>query len=60
MTLKLENTIPQIREEIESYLLLDEVEFAKERLRFILRNALMEADFLNENIETSFNQEFKT
>ncbi|GAH52992.1 unnamed protein product, partial [marine sediment metagenome] len=57
MTLKLENTIPQIREEIESYLLLDEVEFAKERLRFILRNALMEADFLNENIETSFNQE---
>ena len=57
MTLKLENTIPQIREEIESYLLLDEVEFAKERLKFILRNALMEADFLNENIENSFNQE---
>ncbi len=57
MTLKLENTIPQIREEIESYLLLDEVEFAKERLKFILRNALMEADFLNENIETGFNQE---
>jgi len=57
MTLKLENTIPQIREEIESYLLLDEIEFAKERLKFVLRDALMEADFLNENIENSFNQE---
>ncbi len=57
MTLKLENTIPQIKEEIESYLLLDEVEFAKERLKFIMRDALMEADFLNENIETSFSQE---
>ena len=57
MTLKLKNTIPQIREEIESYLLIDEVDFAKERLKFVLRNSLMEADFLNENIETSFNQE---
>ena len=57
MTLKLKNTIPQIREEIESYLLIDEVEFAKERLKFVLRNSLMEADFLNENIESSFNQE---
>lgn len=57
MTLKLKNTIPQIREEIESYLLIDEVDFAKERLKFILRNSLMEADFLNENIESSFNQE---
>ena len=57
MTLKLKNTIPQIREEIESYLLIDEVDFAKERLKFVLRNSLMEADFLNENIESSFNQE---
>ena len=57
MILKLENTIPQIREEIESYLLLDEVEIAKERLKFIMRDALMEADFLNENIETGFSQE---
>ncbi|MBY8988817.1 MAG: hypothetical protein KGD61_10210 [Candidatus Lokiarchaeota archaeon] len=57
MTLKLKNTVPQIREEIESYLLIDEVDFAKERLKFVLRNSLMEADFLNENIETSFNQE---
>ncbi len=57
MILKLENTIPQIREEIESYLLLDEVEIAKERLKFIMRDALMEADFLNENVETGFNQE---
>ena len=57
MTLKLKNTIPQIREEIESYLLIDEIDFAKERLKFVLRNSLMEADFLNENIESSFNQE---
>jgi hypothetical protein len=57
MTLKLKNTIPQIREEIESYLLIDEVDFAKERLKYVLRNSLMEADFLNENIESSFNQE---
>ncbi len=57
MTLKLKNTIPQIKEEIESYLLIDEVDFAKERLKFVLRDSLMEADFLNENIETSFNQE---
>ncbi|GAI00187.1 unnamed protein product, partial [marine sediment metagenome] len=56
MTLKLKNTIPQIREEIESYLLIDEVDFAKERLKYVLRDSLMEADFLNENIETSFNQ----
>ncbi|MFX1288184.1 MAG: hypothetical protein ACFFFY_06465, partial [Promethearchaeota archaeon] len=58
MTLKLKNTIPQIREEIESYLLIDEVDYAKERLKYVLRNSLMEADFLNENIESSFNQEF--
>ena len=57
MTLKLRNIIPQIKEEIESYLLIDEIDFAKERLKYVLRNSLMEADFLNENIESSFNQE---
>jgi len=57
MTLKLKNTIPQIKEEIESYLMIGEVDFAKERLKFVLRDSLMEADFLNKNIETSFNQE---
>jgi len=57
MTLKLKNTIPQIKEEIESYIMIDEVDFAKERLKFVLRDSLMEADFLNKNIETSFNQE---
>lgn len=56
MILKLKSTVPQIKEEIESYLYLEEIEYAKERLKFILRNALMEADFLNENIESSFNQ----
>jgi hypothetical protein len=59
MTLKLNNAISQIKEEIESYLLLDEIGYAKERLKFILRNTLMEADFLNENIENSFNEELK-
>ncbi|MFX1234419.1 MAG: hypothetical protein ACFFBY_07630, partial [Promethearchaeota archaeon] len=57
MTLTLKSTSTQIKEEIESYLLLDEIEYAKERMKFILRNALLEADFLNENIENSFSQE---
>ena len=56
MTLKLKNTALQIREEINSYLLINEIDYAKERLKFILRDALMEADFLNENIENSFNE----
>ncbi len=56
MTLKLRNVSSQIREEIESYLLINEIDYAKERLKFILRDALMEADFLNENIESSFNE----
>ncbi|MBD3214034.1 MAG: hypothetical protein GF311_15600 [Candidatus Lokiarchaeota archaeon] len=57
MTLKLKNITKQIREEIESYLYINEIEIAKERLSFIVRNALMEADFLNENIENSFNED---
>ncbi|TXT54462.1 MAG: conserved membrane protein of unknown function [Promethearchaeota archaeon] len=57
MTLKLKNTSEQIKSEIESYLLIDELDIAKERLKFILRNSLMEADFLNENIENSFNED---
>jgi hypothetical protein len=56
MTLKLKNVTFQIQEEIDSYLLINEIDYAKERLKFILRNALMEADFLNENIENSFNE----
>jgi len=56
MTLKLKNVSIQIQEEIESYLLINEIDYAKERLKFILRNALMEADFLNANIENSFNE----
>ncbi len=59
MTLKLKNISSQIREEIESYLLINEISYAKERLKFILRDALMEADFLNENIEGSFNEILK-
>lgn len=56
MTLKLKNIGIQIREEIDSYLLIDEIDYAKERLKFIIRDAVMEADFLNENIENSFNE----
>lgn len=56
MTLKLRNVTSQIQEEINSYLLINEIDYARERLKFILRNALMEADFLNENIESSFNE----
>ncbi|TFG24002.1 MAG: hypothetical protein EU529_05740 [Promethearchaeota archaeon] len=57
MILKLKNVSSQIKEEIESYLILNEIDLAKERLKFILRDALMEADFLNENIENSFNED---
>ena len=57
MTLSLKNTTLKIREEIESYLFLNEISYAKERLKYVLRNALMDADFLNENIENSFNQD---
>lgn len=57
MTLNLKNVTKQIKEEIESYLLLNEVDYAKERLRFTLKTALMEADFLNENIENAFNED---
>ncbi|MDX1797744.1 MAG: hypothetical protein R3255_03765, partial [Candidatus Lokiarchaeia archaeon] len=59
LTLKLNGVISKIKEEIESYLLIDEIEYAKDRLKFILRDALMEADFLNENIESSFNEILK-
>ncbi|MFX1595883.1 MAG: hypothetical protein ACFFBK_07440 [Promethearchaeota archaeon] len=59
MTLKLKNVSQQIKEEINSYLIINEIDYAKERLKFALRNALMEADFLNENIENSFNQALK-
>jgi hypothetical protein len=57
MILKLKNASLQIKAEIESYLILDETILAKERLRYIIRDSLMEADFLNENIESSFNEE---
>lgn len=56
MTLKLKNIGHQISEEIDSYLIIDEIDYAKERLKFIVRDSLMEADFLNENIENSFNE----
>ena len=56
MTLKLKNIGHQITEEIDSYLLIDEIDYGKERLKFIIRDSLMEADFLNENIENSFNE----
>ncbi|MHA2390562.1 MAG: prenyltransferase/squalene oxidase repeat-containing protein [Promethearchaeota archaeon] len=57
MTLVLNTVGIQIRNEIESYLLINEIDYAKERLKFIIRSAVMEADFLNENIENSFNED---
>ena len=57
VNLKLKNIGKQIKEEINSYLLINEVDYAKERLKFIIRSAVMEADFLNENIENSFNED---
>ena len=59
MTLNLKNATKQIKDEIESYLLIDEINYAKERLKYLLRNSLMEADFLNENIENSFNEDLQ-
>ncbi|MCK4286985.1 MAG: hypothetical protein KAX18_12315, partial [Candidatus Lokiarchaeota archaeon] len=58
ITLKLQNMDVQIREEIDSYLLINEIDYAKERLKFVIRSAVMDADFLNENIENSFNEDF--
>jgi hypothetical protein len=55
MTFKLNGIGSHIRDEINSYLLIDEIDYAKERLKFVMRDAVMEADFLNENIENSFN-----
>ncbi|MFX1311632.1 MAG: hypothetical protein ACFFHD_03330 [Promethearchaeota archaeon] len=56
MTLKLKNIDLQIKEEIESYLLINEIDYSKERLKYVIRDNLMEADFLNESIENSFNE----
>ncbi|MFX1488512.1 MAG: hypothetical protein ACFFBI_05150 [Promethearchaeota archaeon] len=58
MTFKLSNIGVQIRDEVDSYLLINEIDYARERLKFIIRDAVMEADFLNENIENSFNEIF--
>jgi len=57
MTLSLKGTSSKIKEEVESYLILGEVNYAKERLKYVIRNALMDAGFLNENIENSFNED---
>ena len=56
MTLELNNTIKKVKEEIESYLIIDEIDYARQRLKYLIRDSLMEADFLNENIENSFNE----
>ncbi len=57
MILKLKNSSTKTREEVESYLLIDEIDIAKERIRYLLHNTLMDAEFLNKNIEQSFNEE---
>ena len=57
MVLKLKNAISKTKEEIESYLLIDEIDIAKERVKYLIHNTLMDAEFLNENIESSFSEE---
>ncbi len=57
MVLKLKTAILKTKEEIESYLLIDEIDIAKERVKYLIHNTLMDAEFLNENIESSFNEE---
>jgi len=56
---KLKDTPKKIEEEIDSLILVNEFELGKERLKYNIKNALMEADFLNENIENSFSADFK-
>ncbi len=56
---KLIETPKKIKEEIDSLILVNEYELGKERLKYNIKNALMEADFLNENIENSFSADFK-
>ncbi|MBN1803365.1 MAG: hypothetical protein JW891_17775 [Candidatus Lokiarchaeota archaeon] len=57
MILKLKTATNKTREEIESYLLIDEIDIAKERIRYLIHNTLMDAEFLNENIELSFSED---
>lgn len=57
--IKLKDTPKKIKEEIKSLILVNEFDLAKERLKYNVKNALMEADFLNENIENSFSTDFK-
>lgn len=57
MILKLKTVTLKTREEIESYLLIDEIDIAKERIKYLIHNTLLDAEFLNENIELSFNED---
>ncbi len=57
--IKLKDTPKKIKEEIKSLILVNEFDLARERLKYNVKNALMEADFLNENIENSFSTDFK-
>jgi len=57
MVLKLKEATLKTKEEIDSYLLINETDIAKERIKYLIHNTLLEAEFLNENIEQSFNEE---
>jgi len=57
MILKLKTVTLKTREEIESYLLIDEIDIAKDRIKYLIHNTLLDAEFLNENIELSFNED---
>ncbi|MFX1238885.1 MAG: hypothetical protein ACFE8P_14355, partial [Promethearchaeota archaeon] len=57
MILKLKTATAKTREEIDSYLLIDEIDIARERMKYLIHNTLIDAEFLNENIELSFSED---
>ncbi len=57
MIVKLKNASSETKEEVDSYLLINEIDIAKERIKYLIHNTLMDAEFLNENIEQSFKEQ---
>lgn len=56
---KLKETPEKVKEEVKSLILVGDINYAKDRLKYNIKSILMEADFLNENIENSFSEEFR-
>ncbi len=57
MIVKLKNASSETKEEVDSYLLINELDIAKDRIKYLIHNTLMDAEFLNENIEQSFKEQ---